>query len=126
MMSLELDSHLKIATGVIFEVKMRLDYNPADPWALTLTFLVPGYEETVWTFGRELLAQGLQAPTGFGDIRIDTYPEMIGLKLAGIQATSEVFLPRQPVSDFLADTVALCPPGLEDVDWDDIVARLVG
>jgi hypothetical protein len=46
----------------------RLSYNPRDPYAVQVHFR--GVETVTWTFARELLATGLDASAGDGDVQI--------------------------------------------------------
>lgn len=54
-----------------------LVYDPADPFAVTLAFRTDTQQVT-WTFGRDLLIEGLYEPTGDGDMHIWPYPSSVG------------------------------------------------
>ena len=47
-----------------------LDYSADDPYAIKMAFHVGADEPVEWIFGRELLARGLQAPAGEGDVQV--------------------------------------------------------
>ena len=51
-------------------VAAELRYDAADPYAVTVTFLVEPGERQRWTFGRDLLVAGLTGESGHGDVRI--------------------------------------------------------
>lgn len=46
-----------------------LTYDPADPYALTMIFKT-GTVPVRWTFGRDLLLNGIYEPTGEGDVHV--------------------------------------------------------
>ena len=50
-----------------------LDYSADDPYAIKMSFHVGADEPVEWIFGRELLAAGLEAPVGEGDVQ--AWPE---------------------------------------------------
>ena len=57
------------STGAATPLETELSYDPADPFAVTATFLtVAG--QVRWTFGRDLLIGGLFEPTGDGDVHV--------------------------------------------------------
>ncbi|EFL32726.1 cell division protein [Streptomyces viridochromogenes DSM 40736] len=50
-------------------IPVTLRYDPErDPRAVRIG--LPGADAREWTFGRELLEEGLRAPTGSGDVRV--------------------------------------------------------
>ncbi|GAB3253290.1 SsgA family sporulation/cell division regulator [Alteromonas gracilis] len=60
--------HLVDDAGNRAELPVRFDYDPADPFAVSMTFLA--VEEVTWTFARELLMAGIHEPTGEGDVHV--------------------------------------------------------
>ena len=56
-------------TGGITPIDAELHYDPTDPYAVTTVFMT-GSTQVRWTFGRDLLAQGLYEPTGDGDVHV--------------------------------------------------------
>ena len=56
-------------TGGITPIEAELHYDPTDPYAVTTVFMT-GSTQVRWTFGRDLLAQGLYEPTGDGDVHV--------------------------------------------------------
>lgn len=54
-------------TGTPIDAELR--YDPADPYAVTTVFKT-GANHVRWTFGRELLAEGLYEPAGDGDVHV--------------------------------------------------------
>ena len=56
-------------TGCVTPIEAELHYDPTDPYAVTTVFMT-GTTQVRWTFGRDLLAQGLYEPTGDGDVHV--------------------------------------------------------
>lgn len=55
--------------GTATPIEAELRYDPADPYAVTTVFKT-GSSHVRWTFGRELLAEGLYEPAGDGDVHV--------------------------------------------------------
>ncbi len=56
-------------SGAVAPLETELSYDPADPLAVSATFsTVAG--QVRWTFGRELLIEGLVEPVGDGDVHV--------------------------------------------------------
>ncbi len=56
-------------SGVVLPLETELNYDPADPLAVSATFsTVLG--RVRWTFGRDLLIEGLVEPVGDGDVHV--------------------------------------------------------
>jgi Streptomyces sporulation and cell division protein, SsgA len=56
-------------TGTVTPIEAELHYDPRDPYAVTTVFLT-GASQVRWTFGRELLCEGLYEPSGDGDVHV--------------------------------------------------------
>jgi hypothetical protein len=56
-------------TGASTPIDAELHYDRRDPYALTAVFMT-GYSQVRWTFGRELLVQGIYEPAGDGDVHV--------------------------------------------------------
>src|SRR5436305_4454074 len=54
-------------TGAVTPLEAELHYDPSDPYAVTTVFMT-GASQVRWTFGRELLVEGLYEPSGDGDV----------------------------------------------------------
>jgi hypothetical protein len=75
---------LVLSTAAVFEphgvqLAARWCYDPADPYAIRLSVRCGcgGHGCTIWhdwRFARDLLAAGLLAATGDGDVRVEPYP----------------------------------------------------
>ena len=57
------------SAGTATPIEAELRYDPADPYAVTTVFMT-GASQVRWTFGRELLAEGLYEPSGDGDVHV--------------------------------------------------------
>ena len=56
-------------SGAVAPLQTELSYDPADPLAVSATFsTVAG--RVRWTFGRDLLIEGLVEPVGDGDVHV--------------------------------------------------------
>jgi hypothetical protein len=56
-------------TGALTPIDAELHYDPSDPYAVTTVFLT-GSSSVRWTFGRDLLVDGLYEPSGDGDVHV--------------------------------------------------------
>jgi Streptomyces sporulation and cell division protein, SsgA len=57
------------ATGSVTPINAELHYDPRDPYAVTTVFMT-GASQVRWTFGRDLLTEGLYEPSGDGDVHV--------------------------------------------------------
>ena len=57
------------SSGTATPIEAELRYDATDPFAVTTVFMT-GHSEVRWTFGRELLAEGLYEPAGDGDVHV--------------------------------------------------------
>ena len=57
------------ATGAATPIEAELHYDPRDPYAVTTVFMT-GTTQVRWTFGRDLLTDGLFEPAGDGDVHV--------------------------------------------------------
>jgi len=56
-------------TGAATPIEAELQYDPRDPYAVTTVFMT-GSSQVRWTFGRDLLTEGLYEPSGDGDVHV--------------------------------------------------------
>lgn len=65
-----------VSEELSFRIPVELRYEVGDPYAIRMTFHLPGDAPVTWAFGRELLLDGLNSPSGDGDVHIGpTEPE---------------------------------------------------
>lgn len=113
-------------------VEAELRYDPLDPYAVSVTFLVEG--TTVdWTFGRDLLMAGVHEPVGEGDVQVSPSMDPDGraavmLTLHSPTGHALVKARSRDVLDFLVRSTRAVWPGTESeyVDPDAAIAALVG
>lgn len=102
-------------------------FNPADPYAVTAIFHSTGPVVT-WTFGRDLLIDGIYEPTGDGDVHVWPCLDRNGsavvvLELCAPEGHVLVQTPSRPLTEFVAQMLDIVPRGAES-DWVDMTAAL--
>jgi Streptomyces sporulation and cell division protein, SsgA len=110
-------------TGARVSMAGTLRFDPADPFAVTLT-LRPGSGPVAWTFARDLLAEGVEGPAGLGDVRIRPAihegRQVVAVALCSPSGHADLELPRSKVTAFLGPTYQVVPAGTESdgIRWD--------
>ena len=107
-----------------------LDYDVAEPFAITATFRTADGDVT-WMFARELLAAGLEHPSGEGDVAV--WPSLmhghdtVSISLTSPNGQALLEADRGELERFLARTDRICAPGLESdlLDVDVAIAALL-
>jgi hypothetical protein len=114
------------------DVSATLRYHREDPLAVCLTFpasvSLDGTEVT-WTFARGLLAAGLRAPAGDGDVHVWPYgARRIVVELRAREGVALIDLARADVRAFLNRAYEAVPEGAENrhMDLDAMLAALFG
>ncbi|EME97757.1 SsgA family sporulation/cell division regulator [Streptomyces mobaraensis NBRC 13819 = DSM 40847] len=98
-------------------VPARLHYRAEDPYAVRISFHVTSDEPVNWTFGRELLTEGLRRACGTGDVRV--WPARSGgrsvvcVGLTSPDGDALLQAPAEEVAGWLAGTLRLVPLGAE-------------
>ncbi|MFJ4920547.1 SsgA family sporulation/cell division regulator [Streptomyces sp. NPDC088725] len=106
-----------VSEELSFRIPVELHYETGDPYAVRMTFHLPGDAPVTWTFGRELLLDGINTPSGDGDVHIaPTEPENLSdvhirLQVGEDHALFRVSAP--PLVAFLDRTDRLVPLGQE-------------
>jgi hypothetical protein len=116
------------ASGASTPLETELTYDPRDPYAVTATFLtVAGRVE--WTFGRDLLIEGLYEPTGDGDVHV--WPCLDGdarsvviIELCSPDGEALVQARAADMNAFVERMTAAVAPGSEQVDVDSAIAAI--
>jgi hypothetical protein len=108
--------------GTRHEIDTVLGYRSCDPFAVAMTF-VTSDGNLVWTFARELLMRGTEAPCGDGDVHVSPAIGMTGRAMVSIELSSPdghlVLLARTAdIKDFIARTAAVVEPGTESAFFD--------
>lgn len=124
-----------VSEELAFRIPVELRYETCDPYAVRLTFHLPGDAPVTWAFGRELLIDGVGRPCGDGDVHIapaDT--EGFGAVLIRLQVGGDHALFRcgtAPLVAFLDRTDRLVPLGQErsladfDTHLDEALDRIL-
>lgn len=124
-----------VSEELSFRIPVELRYETRDPYAVRLTFHLPGDAPVTWAFGRELLIDGVGRACGDGDVHIAlTDLEAFGEVLIRLQVGSDHALFRSgtaPLVAFLDRTDKLVPLGQErsldgfDTYLDDALDRIL-
>jgi Streptomyces sporulation and cell division protein, SsgA len=116
--------------GRPLDLPASFGYDPADPWAVWITFRSPN-DEVRWAVGRDLLLQGLTDPAGEGDIRL--WPSIdedgraaVVMELCSPAGQLVAQLRTSELYRFLTRSLAAVPRGTEWIDLDLMVASLAG
>ncbi|QKW07848.1 SsgA family sporulation/cell division regulator [Streptomyces sp. NA04227] len=124
-----------VSEELSFRIPVELRYETADPYAVRLTFHLPGDAPVTWAFGRELLIDGVGGPCGDGDVRIapadseQLHEVLIKLQVGSDQAVFRASV--APLVAFLDRTDKLVPLGQEraladfDAHLDEALDRIL-
>lgn len=113
------------------QLEAELRYDPSDPLAVALAIGTECGEPVVWTFARDLLATGVGAAAGEGDITIEPIDgaERRTLRLTlATDCVATMTTATDPVVEFLLDSFTLVPSGteLDHIDLEAEIAALLG
>jgi hypothetical protein len=108
-----------------------LVFDPADPFAVVM-HLEARSGTVVWTFARELLAEGLYTPSGDGDVQVwpclsQNGSAVVIIELSSPDGTAMLQAPSRTISRFLGDTEKVVPSGEESLHLllDSLITRLL-
>jgi len=123
-----LDLLVPDAPSVPVEVELR--YDTRDPFAVTAAFRSGPSGWVEWCFARDLLADGLIAEAGSGDVRIRPAVDDIELVMLVVSSPAGLAMfeaSAQELADFLDRTYDLVLPGTENqwVSVDDALTTLM-
>ncbi|GGN44298.1 spore wall synthesis regulator SsgD [Streptomyces kronopolitis] len=107
-------------------IPANLRYDRADPFAVRLVFPPAASldgAEVAWTFGRELLEEGLRTPAGAGDVQIWPYDaDAVVIEFHAAGGMAVVQFDAQELRTFLTRSYGLVAKGDEaghlDVEAD--------
>ncbi|AUG78638.1 SsgA family sporulation/cell division regulator [Kitasatospora sp. MMS16-BH015] len=118
--------HLVVSNELSFRLLVDLEYDPADPFAVRVTFHLPGDAPVAWVFARELLLDGISRPTGEGDVHV----RPVGGELADVlivlrspEGEARLRSAAPPLIAFLTRTDRMVPMG-QELTGDEIEAQL--
>ncbi|MFF4836727.1 SsgA family sporulation/cell division regulator [Streptomyces sp. NPDC001315] len=117
-----------VISDLALTLKCELSYNSADPLAVTMVLDTDRERPVRWVFSRELLAEGLTARVGEGDVVLWPVHDRDGdltsfCVRVGSVRTALFEIDAEPVVNWLARTYEMVPRGseLNGVDWDELV-----
>ncbi|MCG7526967.1 SsgA family sporulation/cell division regulator [Streptomyces sp. OfavH-34-F] len=94
-----------------------LSYDRADPFAVRMVFPAPATlegTEVAWQFSRELLAAGMEVPSGLGDVRVRPFGyDRTVLEFHAAEGTAMVHVHTDDLRRFLRRAEELVPCGEE-------------
>jgi hypothetical protein len=97
--------------------RIQLRYDSTDPYAVHMTVRLPGGQPIPWTFGRELLDDGLSGTSGAGDVTVAPCPQslsvLLHVTLRDDVSAAVLEIEVAPIKEFLLLTHGLVPPGCE-------------
>ncbi|MEU3225653.1 SsgA family sporulation/cell division regulator [Streptomyces sp. NPDC006976] len=109
-----------------------LSYDRADPFAVRMAFPAPATlegTEVSWEFSRELLAAGMEVPSGLGDVRIRPFGyDRTVLEFHAAEGIAMVHVRTADLRRFLRRARQLVPCGHERrfLDLDRNLTELFG
>ncbi|MEU0669473.1 SsgA family sporulation/cell division regulator [Streptomyces lavendulocolor] len=121
-----------VSEELSFRIPVELGYETRDPFAVRMTFHLPGDAPVTWAFGRELLLDGINGPSGDGDVHITpTGPEDLSDVSIRLQVGADQALFRSsapPLVAFLDRTDKLVPLGQERTlgDFEEHLEEALG
>ncbi|MFC3452615.1 SsgA family sporulation/cell division regulator [Amycolatopsis speibonae] len=110
-------------------LEVALSYDTRDPYAVKASFSTGTSHEVEWLFARELLAVGMLAKAGYGDVKfspcIDDF-EAIQVELESPAGVATLTVSAWALANFLECTYDLVQPGDESswIDFDHELQRL--
>jgi hypothetical protein len=109
----------------------ELIFDHVDPYAVAM-HLEAKSGTVVWTFARELLADGLYVPTGNGDVQVwpclsNTGEAVVIIELCSPDGLALLQAPSRTVHDFVVRTYEVVPEGDESVhlEMDTLISQLL-
>ncbi|MEY2247253.1 SsgA family sporulation/cell division regulator [Streptomyces sp. BF23-18] len=110
--------HLDEREALAQSVHTRLTYRASDPYAVEARFRADSEDETVWTFARDLLRDGLERTAGLGDVLVwpDANPQgppRVYLRLTSPDGTATLSAADLDVRAFLEAATKLVSYGCE-------------
>ena len=128
------DPHSVTSAGIDFALRTfgaqprpvpaELEYDTRDPYAVAVV-LHAGASAVRWLFGRDLLADGLLARCGDGDVRIGPAddPALVVVELTSPDGAAVLEAPAKEIAAFLDRTYDVVPADSES-DWFDFAEEL--
>lgn len=115
--------------GNCHQIDTVLGYHRPDAYAVTMTFMT-GDEPLTWTFARELLIDGMNEPTGDGDVHIapaiSNSRSVVLITLSSPDGHLLLEARTDQVAEFIDGTLDLVPAGTEstELDLDHLIGKI--
>ncbi|MGH3439805.1 MAG: SsgA family sporulation/cell division regulator [Sciscionella sp.] len=132
------NDHVTLRSTAVFEllaprtpavpVQVELRYDTRDPYAVIAAFRTGRAGWVEWVFSRDLLADGLIAQAGEGDVRIrpaGDNPEVVVVELSSPSGHAMFEAAAEELADFLDRTYDVVLPGNERL-WVNVDEALAG
>ncbi|MFB6784994.1 SsgA family sporulation/cell division regulator [Streptomyces sp. NPDC002596] len=126
-----LHMELVLPSGEHLAVPTRLHYATQDPFAAIIVFQTDTVHQVSWALARETLAEGLNRPTGQGDVHVwpvgSGRDAELNLALSSSHGTAWLTAPLPVVAQWLGRTYHLVPAGQEvsGLDMDAELSQLL-
>ncbi len=134
------NDHVTVRSSAMFDllpprtpavpVQVELRYDTRNPYAVVASFRAGRAGWVEWVFARDLLADGLLADAGDGDVRIRPAandPEVVVVELNSPSGHAVFETPAQRLAEFLDSTYDVVLPGCETL-WmnvDDALGQMI-
>jgi hypothetical protein len=111
-------------------VVTRWTYDPADPFAVTLGVRTRGDRFVEWLIARDLVAESLRVPTGYGDVRMSPQHvqgyDIVEIEIRSTDGRAVLEVDRDLLAEFVDASVALVAIGEESahVDLDAEISKI--
>jgi len=102
-----------ISDAVLPAVNAELRYYCEDPFAVQMLLSVDQSPAICWTFGRELLLNGVNVPTGLGDVQVYPTHDGVIIELRSGGAAAQLLAHTPDITAFTDRTLELVPLGSE-------------
>ncbi len=130
VVAVPIELRLRVPQQQVLPLPVQLQYGSDDPYAVSVAFQGPD-EVVTWVFARDLLAEGLDAPGGEGDVTVrperGPFGDVLVIGLASPDGQAELEADAAAVRDFLRRTEQVLPRGQEHtvIDIDAELSQLL-
>jgi len=110
------------------QIDADMVFDPADPYAMSIVFHTGA--PVTWTFGRDLLIEGIYEPAGVGDVQVwpclvESGAAVVMIELVAPDGAVMLQVASRVVADFITRVLRVVPIGAEGVDVDAALAALL-
>lgn len=103
-------------------VRSRWSYRADQPFTVIAAFQTDRDRWVEWSFARDLVVEGLAAPAGVGDVRLEPEVErelrVLAVEISSPEGYARLELDHNAVSSFIAATEEVVPLGEESGHFD--------